>query len=343
MEREQVGDWRVSVVVPMRNEAAHIDSCLQALIAQDYPAELIEVLVVDGQSNDRSREIVQELSDELTGEHPRIRLLDNPSRKTPAGFNVGIRAAAGDVIAIVSAHCELERDYLRQCVHYLRATGAENVGGLMRPVSVSYWGEVIGAATSSPFGIGNSAFHYSEKEQFVDTVYMGAYRREVFDRIGVFNESLVRNQDYELNYRLRASGGRIFCTPAIQSRYHGRSSLRALWRQYFDYGFWKARVVRLHPASTKWRHLVAPAFVLALLGSLVLAAAFAPAWPLPALIGGCYVLASLCASAAAAVRKGWRLLPGLPVAFAAVHLSWGLGFWWSWIRFALAGFRDTPA
>lgn len=339
MERRESDSWRVSVVVPMRNEEAHIGQCLAALVGQDYPSDLIEIFVVDGQSSDRSREIVRDMADE----HPWIKLLDNPSRKTPAGFNVGIRAAQGDVVAIVSAHCELDPDYIRQCIRYLKETGAENVGGLMHPVSDTFWGDVIGAASSSPFGIGNSPFHYSNKEQFVDTVYMGAYRREVFDCTGLFDESLIRNQDYELNYRLRAAGGRIFCTPAIKSRYHGRSDLRALWRQYFDYGFWKARVIRLHPASTKWRHLVAPAFLLALAGGIAMSLAYPPAWPIPASIAGLYALAALVASMLVARSKGWRLFWALPITYAVVHLSWGLGFWWSWVRFVLAGFRDAPA
>ena len=321
----------------MRNEEGYIERCLGALVAQDYPQDLMEILVVDGLSSDRSREIVEE----WCACHPHIRLLNNEKKQTPAGFNVGIRAATGDLIAIVSAHCQVEPDYIRQCVHYLEKTGADNVGGLMRPVSDTYWGQTIALATSTPFGVGDSQFHYSSKEQFVDTVYMGTYRREVFERVGLFDESLVRNQDYELNYRLRQAGGRIFCTPAIKSRYQARPSVGALWRQYFQYGFWKARVIRLHPASTRWRQVVAPAFVLSVAGSGLLAVPYSPfVWVL-AFILAAYASISLAFSVFLASRHGWRYLGGLIVTFAVIHVSWGLGFWWGWIRFVLHGGREV--
>ncbi len=330
--------WRpkVSIIVPMRNEEKYIARCLSALVAQDYPAELLEILVVDGRSDDRSRDIVLDWA----ARHNHIRLLDNYERKTPAGFNVGIKAATGDLIGLVSAHCEVETDYVSQCVYHLEKTGADNVGGPMRPVSKTFWGKTIVLSTTSPFGVGDSRFHYSQKEQFVDTVYMGMYRREVFDRIGLFDESLIRNQDYELNYRLRAAGGRIFCTPAIKSWYHPRPSLSDLWRQYFQYGFWKSRVIRKHPASTRWRHLVAPAFVLAVLGSAVLTAFIPAVWFILAGVLGLYMAASLGFSAFLASRHGWKYLPGLPLTFAVIHISWGLGFWWGWIRFVLRGGRE---
>jgi len=345
MNRTRTWEPKVSAVVPMRNEEKYIARCLAALVAQDYPAELLEILVVDGMSDDQSAEVVSEWAKQ----YPNIRLLVNEKRQTPAGLNVGILAAQGEVIARIDAHCEIEPDYISQCVRYLEQTGADNVGGLMRPVGDTYWGQAIALSTSTPFGVGDSRFHYSEKEQFVDTVYMGAFRRDVFDRIGLFDESLVRNQDYELNYRLRAAGGRIFCTPAIKSRYHPRPSLRALWQQYFQYGFWKSRVIRLHPSSTRWRHLAAPMFVLAAAGSALLACVYPGSHGglgnhggLPLLAGtlGAYGAVSLGFSALLASRHGWKYLLGLPVTFAIIHISWGLGFWWGWIRFGLRGGRE---
>ena len=327
---------KVSVVVPMRNEEQYIERCLAALAAQDYPSELLEILVIDGLSADRSREVVKDWAIR----YPHIQLLENEKQQTPAGLNVGIRSATGDIIARVDAHCEVAPDYISQCVRYLEKTGADNVGGLMRPVSDTYWGQTIALSTSTPFGVGDSRFHYSQEEQFVDTVYMGTFRREVFDRIGLFDESLVRNQDYELNYRLRAAGGRIFCTPAIKSRYYTRPSMSALWRQYFQYGFWKSRVIRLHPASTRWRHLAAPIFVLAVVGLLVLSRIH-PLFLLSlAFLLTAYLTSSLVFSVSLAARHGWQYLLGLPMTFAVIHVSWGLGFWWSWIRFLLRGGRE---
>jgi succinoglycan biosynthesis protein ExoA len=333
----QAGGPRVSIVLAMRNEEGFIADCLQALVNQDYPRERMEILVVDGLSDDRSPEIVQA----WCARYPHIALLSNSKRRTPCGFNTGIRASTGDLIAVVSAHCELEPDYIRQCVSCLGRSGADNVGGPMRPVGETFWSQNIGLATSTPFGIGNSQFHYSQKEQFVDTVYMGMYRREMLAQIGLFDETLVRNQDYELNYRLRAAGGKIFYTPAIKSWYHGRSTLRDLWAQYFQYGFWKARVIRLHPDSTRLRHLAAPMFILALASTLLLALLYGPAVILPALVVLAYAAASVLATIALVLRRhGWRFLGSLPITFAVIHVSWGLGFWWSWVRWLLNGGKE---
>ena len=214
------------------------------------------------------------------------------------------------------------------------------MGGLMRPVGDTYWGQVIALAPESRSESGDSRFHYSQEEQFVDTVYMGTFRREVFDLIGLFDESLVRNQDYELNYRLRAAGGRIFCTPAIKSFYHTRPSLRSLWRQYFQYGFWKSRVVRMHPTSTRWRHLVSPGFVAAVVGLAALSwlgSLFQLGLFVILLL---YLVVSFGFSVTLAMRHGWRYLLGLPVTFAVIHVSWGVGFWWGWVRFVLRGGRE---
>jgi len=238
----------------------------------------------------------------------------------------------------VDGHTILEPDYVSQCVRHLAETGADNVGGPMRPVGTTCIGRAIALATSHPFGVGDSRFHYSQEPQYVDTVYLGAYRREVFQRIGDFNEELVRNQDYEFNYRLRQGGGRIFFTPTIRSWYYGRQTLRALASQYFQYGGWKAQVIRRDPASTRPRHLVAPAFVLALLvgGALALVGRGHPLMllPLPGLIL-VYALVSGSFSFGLARQRGWRYLPILPLVFATLHLSWGLGFWWglviSWL------------
>jgi succinoglycan biosynthesis protein ExoA len=314
----------VTVVVPMRNEEAHIAKCLRSIVEQDYPKDSLEILAVDGLSDDRSREIVEG----FTGEYPFIRLLDNPQRIVPTAMNLGIKEAAGGVIIRVDGHCRLAPDYVSQCVRYLEETGVACVGGAIESVGQTPMAQAISLAMSSPFGVGDAYFRHGQqqKERYVDTLAFGAYKREVFNRIGLFDEELVRNQDYELNYRLRQAGGKILLTPAIKSRYYTRSSLKKLWSQYFQYGFWKVQMLRKHPRSARVRQLVPPLFVLVLLLSGALSAISNLAAWVFALVVASYLSLSLAFSVSIAAREGWRYLPVLPVIFACLHLSWGLGF-----------------
>jgi succinoglycan biosynthesis protein ExoA len=312
----------VSIIIPMRNEGDHIRPCLEAALAQDYPAERMEILVVDGCSTDHSRDVVAQYFQR----HAALRLLDNPRRTTPAALNVGIRAAHGKYVVRIDAHTIVAADYVRQCVTLLESSGAANVGGQMRPVGQTAVGRAVALSTTSRFGVGDARFHYDAREQPVDTVYMGAFRREIFDRVGLFDEELIRNQDYELNIRIRKAGGKIVLSPKIVSHYTPRSSLPALWRQYFEYGYWKVRTLHKHPTSLRWRQALPPLFVGSFLASLLLGLVWLPARWLFALVGGCYLLANLAASTITAMRGGWRHFPLLPVVFAAIHFAWGLGF-----------------
>ncbi|MBM4465158.1 MAG: glycosyltransferase family 2 protein [Chloroflexi bacterium] len=327
----------VSVVIPVRNEEEFIARCLQAVVDQDYPHDSMEILVVDGGSEDRSREIVTEFS----SKYPMVRLLDNPLLSAPAGLNLGIREARGDVIVRVDGHCLLEPDYVSLCVRCLRETGADNVGGLIRAVGRSYVEQVIALAINSFFGSGGSKFHYASEEQYADTVYLGAFPRHVFDRVGLFNERLMRNQDYELNYRIRAAGGKIFLSPAIRSSYYGRSTLGELWQQYFQYGFWKPEVLHMHPRSVRPRHLVAPLFVFGLLVTGLLGLVHRGFLNLFLLVISGYLLASLLSSLLIARREGWRYFPLLPVAFGVMHFGWGLGFLLGLVRTGISALRPA--
>ena len=322
----------VSIIIPIRNEEEFIAQCLQSVVDQDYPRDSMEVLAVDGGSEDRSREIIAEFS----SRYPIVKLLDNPQLSAPAGLNLGVREARGDIIVRVDGHCLLEPNYVSQCVRCLRETGADNVGGLMEAVGPGYAGQVIALAINSFFGSGGSKFHYASKEQYVDTVYLGAFPRHVFDRVGFFNESLVRNQDYELNYRIRAAGGKIFLSPAIRSYYYGRTTLRDLWHQYFQYGFWKLEMLQMHPRSVQPRHLVAPLFVFCLFATGLLSLVHRRFLSLFLLMVSSYLLASLLSSLLIARRKGWRYFPPLPIAFAVMHFGWGLGFLLRLVRMAIS-------
>ncbi|MHB1416186.1 MAG: glycosyltransferase family 2 protein [Chloroflexota bacterium] len=320
----------VTVILPIRNEGEHIRKVIESVLEQDYPPNLLEVIVADGMSSDGTRDIVR--SYQKTA--PNLRLIDNPGRIVPTALNCAIRVATGSIIVRVDGHTIIEPDYVRTCIEEIRRTGADNVGGRMVAVGNSGFGEAVALATSSPFGIGGAKFHYSTSEEWVDTVYMGAWPREVFDRIGLFDEEMVRSQDSEFNYRLRANGGKILLSPRIKSKYYARSTLKSLVRQYFQYGYWKVRVFQKHPRQMQLRQFVAPAFVSALIVSAALSPVSKWARGTLALTVGSYAVANLAASGLTARRNGWRHLPILPLVFAAIHISWGLGFLSDLVRFA---------
>ena len=314
----------VSAIVAVRDERAQVEPCLRSIARQDYPADRIEILLADGESQDGTREIVQWLA----AEDPRIRLLDNPGGQISRGLNRAIAAARGAVIVRVDARSRLMPDYISQCVHWLDETGAGNVGGHMKAVGEGWWGRAIAAVHRSRFGLGGGRFHDLSASGDVDTVYLGAFRREVLTAVGAYDERLARNQDIELNRRIRAQGRRIYLTPEIKSEYLCRSSLRSFLRRMFDTGRWNVATVRLSPGALSLRHFVPALFVLALTAG-ALAALFSPL----ARVGlaglvGVYALSVLMATVAAARHGGAALLASLPIVFAALHISYGLGTWW---------------
>jgi succinoglycan biosynthesis protein ExoA len=303
----------VSVIMAMRNEERFIERCLDSLAEQDYPPELLEVLVVDGRSDDSSREIVKAKQKSM----PNLSLLDNEKQVSPVAFNIGIREARGEILTIISAHSYLAPDYISRCVEYLSSTDADSVGGPIQSVGDTDTARAIALAMSSPFGVGDALFR---------TLAFGAYRREVFERVGLFDEELVGSEDDEFNYRLRSAGGKLLLTPAIRSFYHGRASFGALCRQYFRYGLGKMRVVAKHPRLVRLRHFIPSLFVLALVASALLTL-IQPVFALLLALGtGTYLVASLAISLRIASRYGWRFLPLVMVAFACLHLSYGTGF-----------------
>lgn len=313
---------RVTLLVAMRNEERHIEACLKSILDQDYPPALLETLVFDGRSSDRSKEIAQR----LVAERETWSVDDNPGIVQARGWNLGIARASGSVVGIVSAHTVLEPGYVRQAVETLRRTGADLVGGPVRAYGTTYVARAVSLATSSPFGVGDARGHYTDREEEVDTVFQGVCWKQTYDRIGGFDPEMVRNQDDELSYRLRSLGGRIVCNPAIRSRYYNRASLRSLARQYAHYGFWKVRVMQKLPRQMRPRQFVPAAFVAGLAGTGALAVFSHRGGLAFGVVAGSYGIANVAASARAARAGGGRFLPILPIVFATLHVSYGTGF-----------------
>jgi succinoglycan biosynthesis protein ExoA len=322
----------VSVVLPVRDEAPYLPRCLEALAAQSYPRDRFEVLVADGGSTDGSAAIVGAYA----AQGLPVRVLPNPAGTTPAGLNVGVRHALGAVIVILGARAEVAPDFLAQSVAALQRTGADAVGGVVKSAPWAGWetptARAIALALRSPFGVGDARYRYARREQDVDTVNYGAYRREVFERVGLFDESMTWVEDDEFNYRLRAAGGRLVLVPSIRVRYYARPHLRALWRQQFRWGLNKPKVARRHPAQMRLRHAVPALFVATVLGSALAAPRLRFARLTFAAVLGAYALATTLATALAgrAVRRGGEDVPRpvllrLPLAFATMHLAYGAG------------------
>jgi glycosyltransferase involved in cell wall biosynthesis len=312
----------ISVIVPVRNEAACLARCLDSILSQDYPPDRTEVLVADGMSEDGTRNILNDFA----ARDPRLRVVENPGKVVSTGLNAAIAAARGEVIVRMDAHTDYAPDYLSQCVSVLRETGADNVGGPWVARGTGYVGRAIAAAFQSPFAVGTSRGHNEGYEGPADTVYLGCWRREVFERVGGFDEELVRNQDDEHNLRLTRAGGRVWQSPRIHSRYQPRASLAALFRQYMQYGYWKVRVIQKHRLPASFRHLVPALFLVVL--TLLAAGAFFWSASLWACLGlaGLYLLGIAGASILTARRAGLSLLPILPAVFWCYHFGYGCGF-----------------
>lgn len=313
----------VSVVMPVRNEAAFIERSVGSVLAQDYPRDRLEVLVADGLSQDDTRARVGSLP-------PRgvpVTIVDNPEGIVATGLNAALRQARGEIIIRVDGHCEIAPDYVSRCVSHLLDDQAEAVGGPLETIGESYIARVIAAAMSSRFGVGGSAFRVANSQtQFTDTVAFPAYTRAVIDRAGAFDEELVRNQDDEYNYRLRKLGVRILLAADVRSRYYSRATLPRLCSQYFQYGYWKVRVLQKHPRQMQLRQLAPPLCLAALLLLLLLAPILSLAMYLLSGMAALYALGLVTASILAIRRSGLAVAALLPLAFATMHLSYGAGF-----------------
>jgi len=313
------------VVVPCRNEASWIGPCLESIVRNDYPKDGLEVLVVDGMSTDASRSVIESYADS----HSFIRRLENPKKITPAALNTGIVAARGAVIMRMDAHVEYPTNYISTLVRRLDESGADNVGGVCRTCAADdrSLSRAIALGMSHPLGVGNSYFRIGTAEpRWTDTVPFGCYRREVFDRIGLFDEELIRNQDDEFNFRLIRQGGRILLLPEVVCHYYARDTLGKLWRMYFQYGYFKPLVVRKVGRVMTVRQLIPSLFVLSLA-----AAGLAAPWSRLAaaiLLAMVLIYAGTIAACAASliVKGGLRCSLWLCLVFPVLHVSYGLGY-----------------
>lgn len=334
----------VSVIMPIRDEAGHIARSLDAVLNQTYPEEKLQIVIVDGDSQDGTRRIVED----VLSSHPRgqaagggvsVRVLENPRRSIPVSLNLALEGSSGDVIVRVDGHCALPPDYLARCVDALESTTADCAGGVLDTIGEGPVGSAIAIAQSSVFGVGGAPFRTARSPGFVDTVAFGAYRREVFERLGGFDEELIRNQDDEFNFRLVQSGGKIWMDPRIRCVYYSRATLRRLWAQYFDYGLYKVRTMQKRRGIASARHVVPGVFVSALTLSF-LGAVLSGRPTFAFTIAGPYTAANLIASLWVG-RKRPSILPLLAVAYATMHVSYGCGFLAGLVRWRRY-FRSTP-
>lgn len=312
----------ITVIVPCRNERHHIDAFCDSVLQQVLPAGWrMEVLIADGNSDDGTRERLAQ----RCATDPRLVTIDNPGRIVSTGLNACIAKARGTVIARLDVHSQFAPDYLAQCIEALDRTQADNVGGPWVAAGTGPTGSAIAAAFQNRWVVGGALSRNTHYDGEVDTVYLGCWPRGAFDRFGVFDEALVRNQDDEHNLRLRLGGGRIWQSPLIRSSYQPRNSLRHLFAQQRQYGYWRPFVMQKHRQPGSARQLVPALFVAAVAGSAV--AAWWSAWPLAALALTYAIYLTVATVSAARAANNWRLVACLPAVIAAFHIGYGLGTW----------------
>ncbi|MGW3203131.1 glycosyltransferase family 2 protein [Streptomyces sp. NPDC001135] len=313
----------VSVIMPVLNEERHLRAAVQAILAQEYAGEM-EVVIALGPSTDRTDEIAAELvAETASSPSKRVHTVPNPTGRTPAALNAAIKASRHPIVVRVDGHGMLSPDYIATAVRLLEETGAQNVGGIMHAEGENDWEHAVAAAMTSRIGVGNAAFHTGGEAAPAETVYLGVFRREALEQQGGYNEEFIRAQDWELNFRIREAGGLIWFSPELKVSYRPRPSVRALAKQYKDYGRWRHVVARYHSGSINLRYLAPPAAVCAIAAGVVAGAALTP-W-------GFVVPAGYLAAIAAGSVPAGKGLPlkarlQIPVALATMHMSWGWGF-----------------
>ncbi len=306
----------ISVILPVLNEESHLESAVLSVLSQDYRGPL-EIILALGPSRDRTNEIASKLA----SQDNRVKLLDSPTGKTAAGLNLALSASKSPVVVRVDGHAQIPSNYISLIVEILNRTGAVNVGGVMAAVGTTAFERAVAGAMRSPLGVGASRFHTGGEAGEVDTVYLGAFRREALIAIGGFDERFTRAQDWELNFRLRENGGVIYFDPRLHVTYRPRSSVGALAKQYFEYGRWRRVVSRRHSGTINYRYLAPPFALLGFSTSIVLGILLSSIFFIPALV---YLLFVVLASLKISTSVGEYLL--LLVVIPTMHFAWGAGF-----------------
>ena len=305
----------VSVILPILNEEFYLRDSITSILSQDYLGKF-EVILAVGPSHDRTLEIARDLA----REDNRVVVIENPTGRTAAGLNLALSASDSEFVVRVDGHSEIPRNYISLAVEILHKTGAVNVGGVMAAVGVTPFEIAVAGAMRSPLGVGASRFHTGGEAGVVDTVYLGAFKREALLAIGGFDERFTRAQDWELNFRLRENGGVVYFDPRLEVTYRPRPNLRALAKQYFEYGRWRRVVSRRHSGTINYRYLAPPFALLGFMTSLILGC-IAPIFFIPAAIYIVFVLA-----ASIAIARNFRSLLYLIAIIPTMHFAWGAGF-----------------
>ncbi len=323
----------VSIIIPCFNEQTTIRSLLEAIYAQTFPRADLEVVIADGMSTDGTRAEIAAFADSHPDLHTAV--VDNLKRHIPAGLNCALKEAQGEIIVRLDGHSMPYPDYVERSVADLETGLGENVGGVweIRPGAETWVAQSIAIAAAHPLGVGDAFYRHTERPAAVDTVPFGAFKRELLALVGFFDETLLTNEDYEFNARIRKSGGTVWLDPSIRSVYFARATLPGLAKQYSRYGFWKWRMLRRYPDTLRWRQGLPPLFVLSLIGLGILGIFVSLFRVLLAAEISVYALALAAAGVQAAFKqKKFSLAFGLPLAISFMHISWGAGFLWSMIR-----------
>lgn len=333
INKDNYNKLKVSIIIPCRNEEKHISQCLNSLLDNSYPKDRIEIFVIDGMSEDNTRGIVKRYIEKYSF----IKLVNNFKKIVPTALNIGIKKASGEIVIRVDAHNIYSSNYIEKLVLWIRKSKADNVGGIWitKPGAETVMAKAISLVLSHPFGVGNGLFRIGIKEpKYVDTVPFGAYKREVFDKIGLFNEKLIRNQDLEFNLRLKKAEGKILLIPDIVSYYYARSTLRALAKNNFSNGFWVIYSTKFAKIPFSVRHLIPFFFVLSICGSLILSFIYRFFIYLFVLVSVTYLISNVFFSLRISIQKGFKYFVPMIASFATLHFSYGFGSIWGLIKLA---------